>query len=152
MQRATAPLTKTYVQELQKLKAEYTQSGDLKTALALDTMIKELEQPAGTGAAGSVPLSRMVSGQFKDWLATVVITEETGFRNSFTYDGKDVFSSKPDAPSPRAHQNVIIEPGKIFVPFTSTNATIVIDESLDKAQVTYSTGGKIRATITAKAK
>lgn len=153
VRRVVEPLTRTYQQELEKLKADYTRNGDLAAAIAVETLLKASSQPDGATASGSwkdVPLAQMTADQFKQWLATVVITEATGFRNSYTFDGKMMRSTKPDAPAPRVHENVMIEPGKIFVPFTSTNATIIVDPSLSKAQVTYSTGSKTEATIRPK--
>lgn len=150
--RATAPLTKSYLQELQRLKLDYTRAGDLTAALAADALIKAASDPAAAlpaTAAGDAVLSAMNIEQFKMWLSTVVIREVSGFKNTFTYDGKE-FSSTKDGAAPRAHQNVTISVGKIFVPFTSTNATIQIDSSRTKAEVSYSTGQKIEAKIEPK--
>lgn len=44
--RATAPLTKTYLAELQRLKIEYTKAADLKGALAIENEISLLSQAA----------------------------------------------------------------------------------------------------------
>lgn len=150
--RATAPLTKTYLQDLQKLKLEYTRAGNLSAALAADALIKAASDPATASplaATGDAALSTMNLEQFKAWLATVVIRETSGFKNAFTFDGKDVLSTK-DGAAPRAHQNVAISVGRIFVPFTSTNATIQVDSSRSKAEVSYSTGQKIEAKIEPK--
>lgn len=40
--RATTPLTKTYLSELERLKIEYTKKGDLQAALAVDAELKLL--------------------------------------------------------------------------------------------------------------
>jgi hypothetical protein len=53
--RAVSPLKKTYLTELQKLKTDYTKSGDLEAALAVDAEIKSLE--GGSPAANSVSTS-----------------------------------------------------------------------------------------------
>lgn len=148
--RATAPLTKTYVQELQRLKLEYTRGGDLAAALAADALLQAASvATVPVVGAGDAALANLSVEQFKAWLATVVITETTGFRNRFFYDGKELTSRK-DGAAPRAHQNVLISVGKIFVPFTSTNATIELNSTRTRAEVTYSTGEKIEARIEPK--
>lgn len=144
--KATAPLTKTYLQELQKLKAEYTKAGDLKSAVATEDLISSLSLVPGAPNAANVPLGDMTLVQFKNWLTGVKIMETTGFMNTFTFDGT-TFSSEKKETGLRKHPDVIIEVGRIFVPFTSTNATILIDRNLNKATVNYSTGGKIEADI-----
>jgi len=150
--RATTPLTKSYLQELQRLKLEYTRAGDLSAALAADALIQAASASSGTPpvvAAGDAALANVSVEQFKAWLATVVITETAGFKNSFTYDGKELTSTK-DGALPRGHQNVTISVGKIFIPFTNTNATIEINSTRSKAEVTYSTGQKLEAKIEPK--
>jgi hypothetical protein len=44
--RATSPITKTYVVELQKLRTQFTKKGDLQAALAVDNELKMLS-PSG---------------------------------------------------------------------------------------------------------
>jgi len=44
MTKATAPIQKTYVAELEKLKIEFTKSGNLEAALAVDTELKTIVQ------------------------------------------------------------------------------------------------------------
>ena len=144
--KATAPLTKTYLQELQKLKAEYTKAGDLKSAVATEDLISSLSLVPGAPDAANVTLGDMTLIQFKNWLTGVKIMETTGFMNTYTFDGT-TFNSEKKESGPRKHPDVIIEVGRIFVPFTSTNATILIDRNLNKAKVTYSTGEKIEADI-----
>ncbi|MEQ1860423.1 MAG: hypothetical protein ABMA13_10845 [Chthoniobacteraceae bacterium] len=152
--RATAPLTKSYIAELERLKLEYTRAGNLQAALAADGLLKGASSAAGavpkTGA-GAVAGGNMAVEEFKAWLSTVVIRELSDFRNRFTYDGRQFFSTK-EGGTPRVHENVMITTGKIFVPFTSTNATIVIDKSRATAEVTYSTGQKVEAKIEPKTK
>ena len=48
VERATTPLTKTYLTELQRLKAEQTKAGDLKGALAIESEINRLSPPTAT--------------------------------------------------------------------------------------------------------
>jgi len=148
VQRATTPLTKTYVMELEKLKQEYTRSGNMAAATAAEALMKAATQPAATSSADTLTASIGVE-QFKAWLATVSITELSGFKNTYTYDGRELTSIK-DGGNPRQHPNATISAGKIFVPFTSTNATIQFDAARSKATVTYSTGEKIEAKIEPK--
>ena len=56
--RATAPITKTYVTELERLKSEFTKKGDLQSALAVDAEIKAL-------APSSPPPSEAEAGILK---------------------------------------------------------------------------------------
>lgn len=46
VERATDPLRKTYLAELEKLRTEFTKAGDLSSALAVDARIKEMSAPA----------------------------------------------------------------------------------------------------------
>jgi hypothetical protein len=152
--RATAPLTATYMQELERLKAEFARAGDLKAALLADTWIKQASTPVAAESdvdVRNLPLSKMTVGQFKRWLNGITITEVgSPFLNQFFFDGGEITSIRAGTTTPRRHENVIIEVGKVFVPFTSTNATILFDEALKKAEITYSTGGKFEGTIEPK--
>lgn len=153
--RATAPLTKAYLQELERLRAEFTSAGNLQSALAAETLIKQVtarESGGAPAALGDVPLSKMTIEQFKRWLAGVVISEQSRYMNIYTFDGTMISSTKEGTRTPREHPDASIEVGRIFVPFTSTNATIHIDPSMTKAEVSYSTGGKYEATIAPKLK
>ncbi|MCB1079172.1 MAG: hypothetical protein KDM64_15235, partial [Verrucomicrobiae bacterium] len=49
--RATAPLTDTYLRELDKLKAEYTKAGNLEAALEVDKILQSLKSPSPAGKA-----------------------------------------------------------------------------------------------------
>lgn len=155
--RATAPITATYVKELEKLKADYTRAGDLKSALAADELIKEalaaVKESSGGGDGTGVPLAEMTERQFKRWLSKVVIAEvDSPSMNQYFFDGETLTTMRPGLAAPRTHQNANIQPGKVFVPFTNTNATITIDPSMTKAEVVYSTGGRHAATISPKPK
>jgi hypothetical protein len=148
--RATAPITATYVKELEKMKLDFTKAGDLNAALAADELIKAVSAPA-TPASGKTPasLADMNERQFKKWLSTVTITEiDSPFGNQYTYVNDVVTTTKAGATGPRTHPIATIEVGKLIVPFTSTTATILIDPSLTKAQVSFTTGGTFKAAIT----
>jgi hypothetical protein len=154
--RATAPLTATYLKELEKLRLDYTRQGDPEAALAAATLIKNASTPKpgdSNADVSTIPLRQMTVDQFKKWLASVIITEtDSPFQNQYTYDGQTLTSTRGGASEARAHDNVIIEVGRLFVPFTSTNATIVVDPSLTKAEISFSTGGKYEGKVQAKAK
>lgn len=80
--RATAPLTKTYLAELERLKADYTKKGDLKSALAVDTEIKSHQsaETPGQGAMVSTSSARPASGRGEitpEWLNTITIARGT---------------------------------------------------------------------------
>lgn len=157
--RATLPITETYLKELDKLKAEFARSGDHASTLAAEKLAASVQRdPRGTGSgagAGAgddnfagLPLSRMSIRQFKAWLRTVTITEvDSPFLNQYRWEGDKLLSRRGGGNQDREHENVIVEVGKLFVPFTSTNATLVIDESLTRAEITYSTGGRFEGRI-----
>ncbi len=153
--RATTPITQTYVQQLQKLKVEYTKAGNLEAALATDAILKEFTQKtqiAGS-AATSFPrdLSAMTIVQFKEWLATVSIVEKAGAKTVFQYDGTTFTSIRGPTFAPRAHK-VEIELGKISVPFSTDLGVIRVSENLKSAVITYDSEAPIDAKIVPKAK
>lgn len=55
IQRATAPITKTYITELEKLKSELVKKADLQGALAVDTEIKSVVKPDAFPVKGTAP-------------------------------------------------------------------------------------------------
>lgn len=149
--RANAPITTTYLKELEKLKAEYTKAGDLKAAVAVDERIQAANE-ALEGTSGKTPkLSEMSERQFKRWLSSVVITE-IGSPNAIEYTMEDdiLVSMRSDVKSPREHKTATIEVGRLIVPFTNTVTTVIIDPSLTKAEVSYAGGTKYQATIAEK--
>jgi hypothetical protein len=149
--RATAPLTETYLKELDRLKIEFTKSGDLKAALEVDTILKSIRSPREQSDADfhGLTLSKLSLNQFKAWISTVTITEvESPYNNHYEFIGERMISIRGDTTEKRVHENATVAVGKLFVPFTSTNATITIDESLTKAEISYSTGGRYEGRIT----
>jgi hypothetical protein len=154
--RANAPITASYLKELERLKAEFTRAGDLKAAVVADELIKEAGGIAAKGAAstGSVTsLASMSVRQFKKWLSSVVISEvESPNGNTYTMDNDIVLSTQAGSSTGRTHPTATVEVGKIIVPFTSTTATIVVDPSMSKAEVTFNPGSKFHAVITPKKK
>jgi len=50
--RATTPLTKTYVTELERLRTDFTKKGDLQAALAVDTELRALTTSSPTPPSG----------------------------------------------------------------------------------------------------
>ena len=64
--RATAPLTKTYLEELDRLKIDYTKKGDLQAALAVDAEIKaSVPSAAGSNEDMSVTEKKKI---LRSWL------------------------------------------------------------------------------------
>ncbi|MES2598744.1 MAG: hypothetical protein V4662_25650 [Verrucomicrobiota bacterium] len=149
--RANAPITSTYIKELEKLKAEFTKAGDLKAALATDEQIEAANDALNGGSDKGTKLSEMSERQFKRWLSSVVITE-VGSPNGimYTFEDDTVNTMWSDMRSPRVHKTATIEVGRLIVPFTNTVTTIVIDPSMTKAEVTYTGGSKYPGTITEK--
>ncbi len=98
MSKATAPIQKTYVAELEKLKIEFTRAGNLEGALAVDAEIKSLEKkPTETPNTeiGTVDQSDL------GWLVGMSITHGD-YVWSFEADQKVLksFQSKPGARYP----------------------------------------------------
>ena len=155
IQRATTPITRTYLQELQKLKMEYTKVGNLEAALATDAILKEFaDQTTQTTkpAASGKRLSKMTLDEFKRWLETVTIAELADEKNVFEYDGTTITSVQAGRPAPRVHTGVSVQLGIIAVPFSVEVATIRIADNLKTATVTYNSQEPVQAKITAKPK
>jgi hypothetical protein len=81
MTKATAPIQKTYTTELEKLKLEFTKSGKLEDALAVDAEIKRLSGEAATKQTEQTPASRGMSPIGERW------TRQTGATYDFVSDG-----------------------------------------------------------------
>lgn len=153
--RATTPITRTYIQELQNLKTEYTKAGNLEAALAADAILKELsDKPSLTSkpSATTKKLSKMTLDEFKGWLETVTITELADEKNVFEYDGATITSVQAGRPAPRVHTGVSVQLGIIAVPFSVEVATIRIADNLKTATVTYNSQAPVEAKITPKPK
>lgn len=150
--RAKEPITNTYIKELEKLKADYTRSGDLKSAVAAEEFLKAArESLPGSGHKGSKTLADMNERQFIRWLSTVVITEIASPQGiQYTLENDVINTMWSDLKAPRVHQTATIEIGRLIVPFTNTVATIEIDNSLAKAKVNYSNGSSYEAEISDK--
>lgn len=141
--RATKPITHTYLQELERLKLKYGRNGLPQNALAVESVMSELQERPDDGGEvdpSAIPLRKMSLEQFKNWLTTVEIVELEGpFGIRYLFDGKNVTTTKRGQErDARQHENVDINVGTIFVPFTSTNATIQISLLKESAEVTYS--------------
>ncbi|MFZ2278001.1 MAG: hypothetical protein WAW39_09380 [Prosthecobacter sp.] len=155
IQRATTPITRTYLQELQKLKMEYTKAGNLEAALATDAIFKEFaDKTSQTSKPAAAPksLSKMSLDEFKGWLETVTIAELADEKNVFEYDGTTITSVQAGRPAPRVHTGVSVQLGIIAVPFSVEVATIRIADNLKTATVTYNSQEPVQAKITAKPK
>jgi hypothetical protein len=150
--RAKDPITKTYINELEKLKAEYTRSSDLKSAVATDELIKVAQESlSGAGPKGTKTLADMNERQFRKWLSNVVITEIASPQGiQYTLENDVINTMWADLKTPRIHQTATIEVGRLIVPFTNTVTTITIDNGLTKAKVAYSSGKTYEADISEK--
>ncbi len=147
IQRATAPLTLKYIDELRKAKNDYLKAGDLAGAQAANDLLNE-----ALTAQTKEDTPAMTMAGFKRWLGKVKITEiDSPFKIAYTYDDHIINSSRPDRQGLRPHRSATIETGKIVVPFTDTQATISIHPNLSEATVTYSTDKQTyKASITKK--
>ena len=148
--KATIPITQTYIQELQKLKADYTRAGNLEAALAADMILKQsLAASPQVVSKLSKPnkLSQMTIDDFKDWLRTVTIVENTGEKTTFQFDGTSMVSSRPSAPTPQTHKDTEVEIGVISVPFSTDIAVIRVSDSLRSATVRYDEEPQLEAKI-----
>lgn len=72
VERATAPLTKTYVAELSKLKIEFTKKADLQGALAIERELlvytaNAQQPPVGAATASSESAMPILVGQAWHW-------------------------------------------------------------------------------------
>lgn len=148
IERAKKPITHTYLQELERLKLKYGRNGLPKNALAVESVMDELQKnpdDAEEVDPSEIPVSKMSLKQFKDWLSTVAIVELEGpYEVIFYYDGKLVTTTRPSRPGEvRTHEDSKIDIGTLFVPFTSMDATITISPSRDSAKVSYTNIGKI---------
>ncbi|MBL9143428.1 MAG: hypothetical protein JNM99_07060 [Verrucomicrobiaceae bacterium] len=65
VERSTAPLTKTYLTELEKLKTELTKKGDLQGALAVESEIKVISPTAQAPAPNDDDIAKSIEGT--DW-------------------------------------------------------------------------------------
>jgi hypothetical protein len=58
--KVTAPIQKTYANELEKLKSEFTRAGNLEAALAVDTELKSLSTVSASPSKSVVPAASSV--------------------------------------------------------------------------------------------
>lgn len=150
--RATLPITQTYIQELQKLKTEYTRAGNLEAALATDKLLKQSAPASPVGSKGFTPLklSQMKLSDFKKWLRTVTIVEPAGEKTTYEFDGTAMVSTRPARPAPRIHQGSGVELGVITVPFSTDIAVIRVADDLQTATVRYDQEPQLEAKIVPK--
>lgn len=150
--RATLPITQTYIQELQKLKTEYTRAGNLEAALATDKLLKQFTPTSPVGSKGSTQqkLSQMKLSGFKKWLRTVAIVEPVGEKTTFEFDGTAMVSTRPARLAPRIHQGSEVELGVITIPFSTDIAVIRVADDLQTATVRYDQEPQLEAKIVPK--
>lgn len=110
--RATSPLTKTYITELERLRTDFTKKGELRAALAVDAELKTLTTSTPTpltaratppddpaDLASSLPGSVWLTEKPDDWLkgftfidGTKLKMEESNGKEGiydYTIEGKD---------------------------------------------------------------
>ena len=150
--RTALPITQTYIQELQKLKAESTRAANLEAALATDRVLKSLAASSQVASNGSAPtkLSQMKIGDFKKWLRTVIIVESNGEKTTYQFDGTSMISSRPKLPAPRTHKGTEVEVGVISVPFSTDLGVIRVSDDLLSATVRYDSEPELEARIIPK--
>ena len=94
--RATTPLQKTYLQELDKLKTEYTRAAKLEEALAVADEMKRLEkesedsknlQPQGASAKSSKKANIEYLMSYRWYFTSVKDSKENGYLITFKSDG-----------------------------------------------------------------
>jgi len=153
--RATMPITNTYLQELEKLKRDYTKAGNLEGALAADAILKEFAAKRDESPAPGIAvqrLSEMTINDFKRWLRTVTIVEKEKEKTVFQFDGTTITSLRGANPNLRVHNGVEVELGRISVPFSTDLAVIKIADNLRTAVITYDDEPPIEAEINPKPK
>jgi hypothetical protein len=151
VQRATAPITKTYVTELEKLKSEFTKAAKLEDALAVSEELKKHQSLTPSSPIVAEPIKRLSSmnlEQFKAWLMTVEIAEQGADMNVIRYDGTVITLQSFKDTAPRPYSTATIDDvGKITIPFSNQKGIVEIDSKLKKATVTYTNGGAMTAEI-----
>jgi hypothetical protein len=138
--RASEPLTRTYLNELNKMKLEYTRAGDLQSALLVENLIIKYSNEASKSRSNAdLPLpqtlARMDISQFKSWLAEVEIVQGDGLL--IEYDGLTVVVTDPKTARPLPFDAAIVEIGKITIPYSKGASTVDIDNRLKTATITY---------------
>jgi hypothetical protein len=147
--RARIPITQTYIRALQKLKSDYTNSGNLEAALATDSLLKRALEESQVESRVEKPtkLSEMSIEDFKEWLLTVKIEEIDGENTTFQFDGTYMISIRPASPTPRTHNGTEVEVGVISVPFSTDLAVIRVSDNLRSATIRYDEEPQLEAKI-----
>ncbi len=146
IEKATAPITDRYLQELAKLKAEYLRTSDLPGAVATEEVIKAM-----SAVAKPTGLHGMSDAEFKRWLRSVKISEvDSPYGHIFVYDNDIVTSMRSDKSGVRNHTTGTVDIGRLVAPFANTTATIIILPTLTEARISYTGGGTFKAEISDK--
>jgi hypothetical protein len=128
--RATQPLTATYLAELTKLKLEFTRSGDLQGALAIEAEINRLDalqepnaSPIGTDAPSSAKRLKAFKSkeEFTQWLANTKWKAANGKGINFKADGKSFafVDEKTNQETGAAYPITVLEIGIVTFQWTS---------------------------------
>jgi hypothetical protein len=155
LERAAAPIRQKYLEELFKLKTEFTKAGNLEAALATDALLKQLtpqSQFATSAGPEAGKLSDMTLNQFRRWLRNAQIIELEGNKTVFEFDDPDATSVRAAAPTPRVHKNVTVELGILRVPFSTDLCVIRFSDDLKTAEIRYDDEAPLKAEIQVRPK
>lgn len=128
VQRATVPLKKTYMQELEKLKIEYTRAAKLEEAMAVAEELKKLQSVATDVSTESNPEKPKLTKRQQEEMIVTYLTELSwkypgGHTVTFYENGKVTMSDgSADWSFTVKDENTIIMKGK----------EIKVDSSKDK--------------------
>ncbi len=142
VQRATSPLTKTYVTELNKLKAEYTKAADLQGAIAIQEEIKRFEAPTQSSPTAMPSNAKRLKSlktieEFTAWITGSSWSNEDAEELSF---GVGEYSAKwkDSVPgvTPKPYPTSISEVGKVSFKYsTGDEGFILISDDLKTCTV-----------------
>ena len=132
IQRATSPITKTYIAELNKLKTEYTKAADLQGAIAIESEIKQFEGATQSTQTATLPTAKRLKSlktieEFTAWITGSMWSNEDGESLSFEpsqYIAKWKDSVPGTRPSPYA--TTITEVGKVNFKYTNGDEGFLI--------------------------
>ncbi|MBK8040028.1 MAG: hypothetical protein IPK22_23285 [Verrucomicrobiaceae bacterium] len=147
MTKATAPIQKTYTTELEKLKLEFTKSGKLEDALAVDAEIKRLSGETATKQAEQTPSSRGISPIGERW------TRQTGVTYDFVPDGT-LLTKGRDTPIEKAAKGTwkLLPDGRFELDYGTGAIRYFVITDRKVGTLIEPTGGEIKLTFDSKLK
>ena len=90
IEKASAPITKAYVAQLERMKIDYTKKAKLNEAVAIDNEISQVKRTATTG------VSRLSEELLKDKMAVFKAPSHNFIENWELKSDKTVIGSRPD--------------------------------------------------------